>query len=57
MLCKVITNKRGWVLVMLAGAVSAAFGITGILMEPEANRQYSNAAGYVYGLGHGAVFV
>ena len=51
MLCKVINNKRGWVLVMLAGAVSAAFGITGISMEPDATGNIAMLLGMFTGLG------
>ena len=51
MLCKMISNKRGWILVMLAGAVSAAFGITGILMEPEAVGNIAMLLGMFTGMG------
>ena len=51
MLCKVIKNKRAWYLLMLIGAISMAFGIIGILTEPDAAGNIAMLLGMFSGLG------
>ena len=51
MLCKVIKNKMYWYILMLAGAASVAFGITGILREPELSGNIAMLMGMFTGLG------
>jgi hypothetical protein len=51
MLCKVIKNKRYWYFLMLAGAVSASFGIIGILTEPDVACNIAMLLGMFTGIG------
>ncbi len=51
MYCKTINNKRYWYLLLLAGAVSLAFGIIGILKDPEMSGDGAMLMGMFTGLG------
>lgn len=51
MFCKAITNKRYWLLVLAVGIVSLAFGVIGILLEPEAEGNGAMLLGMFTGMG------
>ncbi len=56
MLCRIIKNKRYWYLLILVGAVSLAFGLIGVLTEPQASGNIAMLLGMFTGLG-GTLFV
>lgn len=51
MYCKTIKNKRYWYVLLLAGAVSLAFGIIGILKDPNMTGDGAMLMGMFTGMG------
>lgn len=51
MYCKTIKNKRYWYLILLAGFVSLAFGLIGVLRDPEMSGDGAMLLGMFTGMG------